>query len=191
MKVADMNGLKIRCLPAKVHVAFFKNLGAAPTPMGWTELYQALQQGVVDAQENPPAMVYAGKFQEVQKYYSLTGHVNEPGNVLMSKVSMNKLPADLQLAVKIAAQKATLWQRAANQKDNEDVMKKLVAAGMEINDVPADTITEFRKVAHSVYPEAVKDLSCGYVGFFQQIILHPFRSFPPTRRKALYGGGGS
>lgn len=157
MKVADMNGLKIRCLPAKVHVAFFKNLGAAPTPMGWTELYQALQQGVVDAQENPPAMVYAGKFQEVQKYYSLTGHVNEPGNVLMSKVSMNKLPADLQLAVKIAAQKATLWQRAANQKDNADVMKKLVSAGMEINDVPADTITEFRKVAHSVYPEAVKD----------------------------------
>ncbi len=155
-KVADMKGIKIRCLPAKVHVDFFKALGAAPTPMGWTELYQALQQGVVDAQENPPAMVYLGKLHEVQKYYSLTSHVNEPGNVLMSKVSMNKLPKDLQLAVKVAAQKASIWQRAANQKDNQDVMQKLVDAGLKINEVPDPTIAEFRKIAQTVYPDAVK-----------------------------------
>jgi tripartite ATP-independent transporter DctP family solute receptor len=156
MAVSDMKGLKIRCLPAKVHVDFFKSLGAAPTPMGWTELYQALQQGVVDAQENPPAMVYLGKLYEVQKYYSLTSHVNEPGNVLMSKVSLNKLPKDLQVGVKVAAQKATLWQREANQKDNEAVMKKLTDDGLKINDVPSATKAEFRKIAQSVYPAAVK-----------------------------------
>ena len=161
MKVADMKGLKIRCLPAKVHVDFFKSLGAAPTPMGWTELYQALQQGVVDAQENPPAMVYLGKLHEVQKYYSLTSHVNEPGNVLMSKVSMNKLPKDLQLAVKVAAQKASIWQRAANQKDNQEVMQKLVDAGLKINEVPASTVGEFRKIAQTIYPDAVKDFGPG------------------------------
>jgi len=161
MKVSDMKGLKIRCLPAKVHVDFFKALGAAPTPMGWTELYQALQQGVVDAEENPPAMVYLGKLNEVQKYYSLTSHVNEPGNVLMSKVSMNKLPKDLQLAVKVAAQKASIWQRAENQKDNEEVMQKLVDGGMKINEVPGETIAEFRKIAQNVYPDALKDFGPG------------------------------
>jgi tripartite ATP-independent transporter DctP family solute receptor len=155
-KVSDMKGLKIRCLPAKVHVAFFKALGAAPTPMGWTELYQALQQGVVDAQENPPGMVYLGKLYEVQKYYSLTAHVNEPGNVLMSKVSLNKLPKDLQLAVKMAAQKATLWQREANAKDNVAVMNKLRTDGMKINDVPDASKAEFRQIAQTVYPSAVK-----------------------------------
>jgi tripartite ATP-independent transporter DctP family solute receptor len=156
MKVADMKGLKIRCLPAKVHVDFFKSLGAAPTPMGWTELYQALQQGVVDAQENPPAMVYLGKLYEVQKYYSLTSHVNEPGNVLMSKASLNKLPLELQVAVKVAAQKATIWQRAENQKDNQAVIDKLTAGGLKINEVPDSTKAEFRKIALSVYPAAVK-----------------------------------
>lgn len=156
MEVADMKGLKIRCLPAKVHVDFFKSLGAAPTPMGWTELYQALQQGVVDAQENPPAMVYLGKLHEVQKYYSLTSHVNEPGNVLMSKVSLDRLPKELQVAVKVAAQKATIWQREENQKDNEAVMQKLIDAGMKINEVPDATKAEFRKTAMSVYPDAVK-----------------------------------
>lgn len=156
MKVADMKGLKIRCLPAKVHVAFFKGLGASPTPMGWTELYQGLQQGVVDAQENPPAMVYLGKLHEVQKYYSLTSHVNEPGNVLMSKVSLGKLPMELQVAVKVAAQKATIWQRAANAKDNKAVMKKLIDAGLKINEVPAETKAEFRKIAQNVYPDVVK-----------------------------------
>jgi tripartite ATP-independent transporter DctP family solute receptor len=156
MKVDDMKGLKIRCLPAKVHVAFFKALGASPTPMGWTELYQALQQGVVDAQENPPAMVYLGKLHEVQKYYSLTSHVNEPGNVLMSKASLNKMPTELQVAVRVAAQKASLWQRAANAEDNQAVMQKLRDAGMKINEVPQETFAEFRNTAQSVYPDVVK-----------------------------------
>ncbi len=155
-KVADMKGLKIRCLPAKVHVDFFKALGAAPTPMGWTELYQGLQQGVVDAQENPPGMVYLGKLYEVQKYYSLTSHVNEPGNVLMSKASLDKLPKDLQVAVKVAAQKATLWQREINAKDNEALMDTLRKEGLKINDVPDETKAEFRKIAQGVYPAAVK-----------------------------------
>jgi tripartite ATP-independent transporter DctP family solute receptor len=156
MKPEDMKGLKIRCLPAKVHVAFFKKLGAVPTPMGWTELYQALQQGVVDAQENPPAMVYLGNLHEVQKYYSLTAHVNEPGNVIMSLAAAKKLPEDLRLAVEVAAQKATLWQRKVNAKDNQEVMEKLKAEGMEINEVPEATIAEFREAAHSVYPKVAK-----------------------------------
>ena len=155
MKVEDMRGLKIRSLPTRVHVAFFRALGAAPTPMGWTELYQALQQGVVDAQENPPAMTYMGKLHEVQKFYSFTSHVNEPGNVLMSKITLNKLPVDLQVGVQVAAQKASLWQREANARDNEEVLEKMKKEGLKINEVPEGTIEEFRKAAHKLYPEVV------------------------------------
>ena len=152
----DIKGLKIRCLPSKVHMAFFKALGAAPSPVAWSELYQALQQGLVMAQENPPATIYFARFQEVQKYYSKTGHANEPGLVIMSQASMKKLPKDLQLLVKVAAQKAFEWQKIQNAKDNEKCMAELKAAGMEINDVPAATIEAFRKIAHSVYPEAIE-----------------------------------
>lgn len=156
LKPEDMKGLKIRCLPAKVHVAFFRSLGAIPTPMGWTELYQGLQQGVVDAQENPPAMVYMGRLHEVQKYYSLTAHVNEPGVVLASKASLGKLPEELRLAVMVAMQKATAWQREESNRDNEAVVEKLKAEGFKINEVPAETVAVFREKAHGVYPEAVK-----------------------------------
>ena len=156
MAVADMKGLKIRTLPTPVHIAFFKALGAAPTPMDWTELFEALRTGVVDAQENPPAMVYTARFPEVQKYYSLTGHVNEPGALVMSKIFYKKLPDELKLAVDVAARKATLWQRVENDKDNKKFMGKLKEAGMKINTIPEAQLAEFRKIALQVYPDAVK-----------------------------------
>lgn len=159
VKPEDIRGLKIRTLPTKVHIEFFKKLGCVPVPIGWTELYQALQQGVVDAQENPPAMVYMGKLHEVQKYYSLTSHVNEPGMVVMSQITYKRLPPELQLAVKVAAQKASLWQRKENEKDNKEVMEKLISEGLKVNEVPADTITYFRNVAFTVYGEVVDKLN--------------------------------
>lgn len=152
----DVRGLKIRTLPAKVHQAFFREIGMSPTPMGWTELYPALQQGVVDAQENPPSMTYFGNLYEVQDYYSLTAHANEPGIFVMSKKVLEKLPAEIQMQVRVAAQKATLWQREVNKKDNEEFIDSLKDEGMEINDVPADTLAKFRKAAQNVYHEATQ-----------------------------------
>jgi tripartite ATP-independent transporter DctP family solute receptor len=156
--VEDMRGLKLRTLPTKVHVAFFRALGVAPTPMDWAEVYPALQQGVVDGQENPPGIVYFEKLPEVQKFYSLTKHVNEPGNLLMSRAVFTKLPDDLQAAVVKAAREATLWERAESRKDNDELLKKIAAAGMQVNEVPDVTLTEFRKVAHKIYAEAIPDL---------------------------------
>jgi len=156
--IEDLKGLKIRCLPTPVHIAFFKALGAAPTPIDWTELFEALRMKVVDAQENPPAMVYTARFQEVQKYYSLSGHVNEPGCFLMSKIFYDRLPKELKLDVDLAAREATLWERKVCYKDNQEMLKKLEEAGMKINDVPKETIDEFRRIAHEkVYPQVVKN----------------------------------
>ncbi len=155
--VEDLKGLKIRTLPTPVHIAFFKALGASPTPMDWTELFEALRTGVVDAQENPPAMVYTAKFQEVQKFYSLTAHVNEVGALVMSKTFYEKLPKDLQLAVDVAAWKTTVWQRVENEKDNQKFLKELEKAGMKINTIPEVELEKFRKIALQVYPEAIKE----------------------------------
>ena len=72
MKPDDIKGLKLRTLPSAVHVAYFRALGAIPTPMDWAEVMPALQQGVIDGQENPPSVVYPYRVFEFQKYYSLT-----------------------------------------------------------------------------------------------------------------------
>jgi len=155
--VEDLKGLKIRTLPTPVHIAFFKALGAAPTPLDWAELFEALRTGVVDAQENPPSMTYTAKFYEVQKYYSLTGHVNEVGAFVMSKMFYDKLPKDLKAAVDEAAKKTIAWQWAENDKDNQKYLKELEKAGMKVNAVPEAELERFRKIALQVYPDAVKE----------------------------------
>lgn len=157
LAVEDMKGLKIRTLPTPVHIAYFKALGAAPTPLDWTELFEALRTGVVDAQENPPSMTYTAKFYEVQKYYSLTAHVNEVSAFVMSKTFFDKLPKDLQGAVNTAARNATLWQRVENEKDNQKFLNELEKAGMKVNTIPAPELEKFRKIALQVYPDAVKE----------------------------------
>ncbi len=154
----DIKGLKLRSLPTKIHVTFWRALGASPTPMDWAEVYPALQQGVVDGQENPPGVVFFEKLPDVQKYYSLTKHVNEPGNVLMSRAAYEKLPADIQKALVAAGKKAAAFERAESQRDNDELLKKLEAAGMQVNAVPETTITELRKVAHGLYGQALADL---------------------------------
>ncbi len=153
----DLKGLKIRTLPTPVHIAFFKALGAAPTPLDWAELFEALRTGVVDAQENPPSMTYTAKFYEIQKFYSLTGHVNEVGAFVMSKMFHDKLPADLKAAVDAAAKKTIAWQWTENDKDNQKYLGDLETAGMKVNSLPAAELERFRKIAHQVYPEAIKD----------------------------------
>lgn len=154
----DLRGLKLRTLPTKVHVTFFRALGVSPTPMDWAEVYPALQQGVVDGQENPPGVVYFEKLAEVQKYYSLTGHVNEPVTLLVSRSVFTKLPGDVQTTIMTAARQASLWQRAESQKDNDELLKKIAAAGMQVNSVPDTTLVELRKVAQKIYSEAIPDL---------------------------------
>ena len=154
----DLKGLKLRTLPTKVHIAFFRALGVSPVPMDWAEVYPALQQGVVDGQENPPGIVFFEKLPEVQKYYSLTQHVNEAGNVLMSAAIWAKMPADVQAAIMSAARQTAAWQRAESQRDNEEMLKKLSATGMQVNVVAEPTLAELRKVAQRIYTEAIPDL---------------------------------
>lgn len=160
--VEDLEGLKIRVLPSPNVMAFFKAVGANPVHVDWVELYESLRMGVVEAQENPPFFVHFGKMHEVQKYYSFTRHMNEPGIVVMSKQFYDSLPEDLQVAVDTAARKAELWQRDKMNQDNQERLQMIKEAGVEINEVPEETMEEFRKITYEqVFPKVKEEEMCG------------------------------
>src|SRR3546814_5116739 len=91
---ADMQGLKMRTVENPVHIQAYKAFGINPTPMAFSEVFTALQQGTVDGQENPLSVITASKFDQVQKYLTLTGHVYSPGVYLMNKAAFDKLSDD-------------------------------------------------------------------------------------------------
>ena len=129
----DLKGLKIRVTPDKIRLDTFKSLGALPVPMAFAELYSALQQGAVDGQENPLAIIFSSNFFEVQKYVSLTNHVWSSATLVMAKGVWDKIsPADQQVVQKAAF----AWrdkQRKMVQESSDDFLAKLKAKGMQAN----------------------------------------------------------
>lgn len=128
----DIKGLKIRTLESKIHVDTWKQLGANPTPMSFSQLYTALEQGVVDGQENPFGNVVSNKFNEVQKYLTTTGHVYNASPFLVSKKFYDGLTDKEKEAVKKAAKEAQAFQRLENDKEDTVSAGTLQARGMKI-----------------------------------------------------------
>lgn len=128
----DIKGLKIRTLESKIHVDTWKQLGANPTPMSFSQLYTALEQGVVDGQENPFGNVVSNKFNEVQKYLTTTGHVYNASPFLLSKKFYDGLTEKEKEAVKKAAKEAQEFQRRENDKEDTVSAGTLQARGMKI-----------------------------------------------------------
>lgn len=107
----DMKGLKMRVMEQPVYIEMMKALDASPTPMAMSELYTALQKGVIDGQENPLAHIATKRFNEVQKHLSLTGHTYASEPLLISKMAWDKLTPEQQQIVKQAAEDTRDWQR--------------------------------------------------------------------------------
>lgn len=131
----DIKGLKIRTLESKVHVEAWKILGANPTPMSFSQLYTALEQKVVDGQENPYGNVVSSKFNEVQKYLTNTGHIYNANVFMVSKVFYDGLTDKEKEAVKKAALEARDYQRKLNEEEDQQSVKILTEKGMKINDL--------------------------------------------------------
>jgi tripartite ATP-independent transporter DctP family solute receptor len=128
----DLKGLKMRTMENPVHIQAYKQFGIIPTPMAFTEVFTALQQGTVDGQENPLSVISAAKFDQVQKYMTLTGHVYSPALILMSKAQWDKLsPAD-KGAFMAAAKEAVKANRARIDEDERRAVADLRAKGMVI-----------------------------------------------------------
>lgn len=151
---ADLKGLKIRTPKAKYHLNTLKYMGANPVPMAFSELYTAMQTGVVDGQENPVSNIYNAKFYEVNKYIALTGHLHLTHMVMYSEKLWNKLPADIQAIVKEAVIEAQEVQRAAVRKDDATLLAELKANGMQVTEPDR---AAFRESVLPLREEAVRE----------------------------------
>ena len=131
----DLKGLKMRTMENPVHIAAYKGLGIVTTPMAFPEVFTALQQGTVDGQENPLSVIMAAKFDQVQKYMSLTGHVYSPAIFLMNKAVFDKLAAADKQVFMDAAKEAVKANRARVDEDDAKGVAELRAKGMQVIDV--------------------------------------------------------
>jgi tripartite ATP-independent transporter DctP family solute receptor len=132
---ADLKGLKLRTPPDAVTVDIVQALGADAQQIKFSELYVALQQGVVDGQENPLANIASAKLYEVQKYLSLSGHKYEMSPFLMGKRSWDKLSAADQKVVMDAAAEATQVQRKLSKEADDKLAAEIKAKGVQIDTV--------------------------------------------------------
>lgn len=158
-KPEDLKGMKIRTMENQMHMAAFQAMGADPTPMAMGEVFTALQQGTIDGQENPIPIIETNKFDEVQKYVSLTGHLYSPTPVFIAKDYFDALPAEYQTAVKEAAVEAAPYERDQIDAQTESGAKALEERGMQINSPEKKA---FQDATASIYDTYVKE-GAGFV----------------------------
>lgn len=152
----DLKGFKLRVPEGKWRVKMFQEYGANPSPMKFSELFTALQTGVMDGQENPFTQIYSAKLQEVQKYLSLSGHVYTPAYLLVGSKKYGNLPADVRKVLEDTAREtqAFVYQTAIRQET--ELLEKLKQAGMQVNEVDKDA---FIKASAGIYEDFGKEVA--------------------------------
>ena len=153
---ADMKGLKIRVMESPVYVNMIKALGAAPTPIPWPETYTALQQKVVDGQENPVSVIMQAKFFEVQKYLTLDGHSYGVDFILINDAFYQSLPKATQDSIKRAAIIAGWAGRSIQQINSAIGAGQLKEKGMEVYRPTDQEMTTFREAAQKPVVEYIE-----------------------------------
>ena len=164
---ADLAGLKIRTMENPIHLRAFQALGAAPTPMSFAELFTALQQGVVDAQENPIVVISVSNFSEVQRHLTLSGHLYSPAIILMSPDFWSTLSEEEQGWVMEAAAASVEVTRGRVSELEENGVDKLREAGMEV-------VTEIDREA---FETAVQPAYEQYIANFGDELIGRIRAF--------------
>ncbi len=158
MTPADLNGVKLRTPKSKWRVIMFNAWGANPTPMAFSEVFVALQTGVIDGQENPYTNIWSAKFAEVQKYLSVTGHVYSPAYPTAGKAAFAKLPGKVRGVLQDTAREMALWARAEGAKGDDGLRSKLAGAGMTVN--VADRAA-FVEASAPIYEQFASELASG------------------------------
>lgn len=151
--LADLKGLKLRVPEIPASIEAWKAMGASPTPMAFGEVYSALQTGVIDAQENPFALIASNKIQEVQKYLMLTHHVYGYVMLTMSDITYQKLTPEQQKAIEEAAQEATQFENDLVAKQEEELLKLLKESGMEVVEPDTAAFMEAAKTVHGKFAQ--------------------------------------
>ncbi len=150
----DLKGLKLRTMQNKVHMAAFSGMGASPTPMAFPELFSALQQGVVDGQENPVTVISSSKFWEVQKYVSLTGHVYSPAIILASPSLWSGLSDEEKTWFQAASKASAAATRAEVNRLENDGIALLRSNGMTVlTDIDKGPFATLAKPSYAVFTD--------------------------------------
>lgn len=151
---ADYKGLKFRIQSSKVLEAQFRALGAVPQVMAFSEVYQALQTGVVDGQENTPSNIYTQKFHEVQKYTTLTNHGYIGYVVVTNKKFWEGLPADIRDQLTTAVNEATAYANKISESENADALEEIKKSGKTQLIVPTkEEMAAMQKAMEPLYQD--------------------------------------
>jgi tripartite ATP-independent transporter DctP family solute receptor len=156
--MADLDGLTIRTMENDLHLDSFSALGANPTPMAFTELFTALQQGSVDGQENPIATIYLEGYHEVQDYVSSTNHIYSPFVFMISKPFYDSLPTEYQDIVSNAAVEAGQYQREINREANEEYVQALIDEGVNYTEVSEEARNEMQEAVQPVVDDYAESI---------------------------------
>jgi C4-dicarboxylate-binding protein DctP len=152
---ADYQGVKFRIQSSRVLQAQFKTLGSLPQVMAFGEVYQALQTGVVDGQENTWSNIYTQKMHEVQKYITETNHGYIGYAVIVNKKFWDDLPADIRDQLSKAMKEATDFNNTQSQKENDDALAEIKKSGKsEIIKLTPEQDEAMRKAMEPVYKDA-------------------------------------
>ena len=153
----DLKGLKMRCMSNEMFVTMFKLLGANATPMAWSELFTAMQQGTVDGEENPASLIYESKFQEVQKYLSTTEHIYDFCTICINTDFYNSLDDQAKAIVDEGVKTYLVdYQRELEVSQNDEYIQKLADAGMEITYVTPENKALFAEKVAPMYDAAAE-----------------------------------
>ena len=154
----DLSGIKLRTPKGAWRVKMFTSYGANPTPMSFSEVFTALKTGVIDGQENPFAQIHSAKFQEVQKYLSLTGHVYTPAYVTVGKKKWDTLPDDVRQILEATAKETQAFVYETAARLETELLADLKAGGMAVNEADKDA---FIAASGAIYKEFGTNVSGG------------------------------
>ncbi len=157
VKPEDLKGIKLRVPSGVWRVKMFRAYGANPTPLAYGEVFAALQAGVMDGQENPFPQIWGGKFQEVQKYLSLTNHVYTPAYLIVSERYWKGLPKDVQQVLEKTAVDVGDFARSEGARLDKEILEKMQSK-LKVNEVDKDA---FVKASGPVYADFAKEVPGG------------------------------
>jgi len=152
----DLDGIKLRTPEGKWRVKMFQAYGANPSPLKFSEVFTALKTGVFDGQENPFSQIYSAKFQEVQKYLSLTGHVYTPAYVTVGAKKWATLPADVRKTLEAVAKDTQAFVYETAAKDEGVLLDKIKAAGVQVNEPDKAAFVKASKAVYEEFGATVK-----------------------------------
>ena len=155
-KLEDLQGLKIRVIETPIYVDFMNAMGANATPLPYPELYSALEQKAIDGGTQPVINTVNVKLYEVQKYFSMTGHMYNPQSVIFSKKIWDGYSADEKKIVQDAANEARDYQREISRERNAKGVEELKAKGMLVNQLPPAELAKMKEKAKPVVEKYTK-----------------------------------